>query len=154
MSLNIYFDAVKKKLDIERDAVLARKLGMTPQHLNRARKQGYCSDVVIHNLGVLLPEIPLEEILLAREASKPDTDGMHEFWQRAYEKVKRRSAVLGIGAVLLSGSLLTGERANAATLRDEFQRSLLPEIARRRKLVVGYFFLRFFGGFKPAISCI
>lgn len=156
MSLNIYFDAVKSKLDIERDAVLARRLGMLPQHLNRARKQGSCPDEILAKIHEILGT-PMEELALAREAGK--AGAMQPVWERAYETVKRASAVLGIGAVLIGGSVSNDAHANAArSLTEKNVRSVtqvidFPRNKDYRKLrsavnrILDHFFLRFFGSF-------
>lgn len=144
MSLNIYFDAVKSKLDIERDAVLARRLGMLPQHLNRARKQGSCPDEILAKIHEILGT-PMEELALAREAGK--AGAMQPVWERAYETVKRASAVLGIGAVLIGGSVSNDAQANAVQVIDFEGNKDYRKLRCAVNRIVAHFFLRFFGSF-------
>lgn len=115
MSLNIYFDAAKEKLDIERDAVLARHLGIRPQSLNAARKQGWCTDDVLEKLAGVL-DVKMEELLLAREATKPHPQVMHAAWVKAYEKVRASGLVAVFIAAGMTGSAYETEEEIAPTV--------------------------------------
>lgn len=85
MSLGFYLDGAKKLLDTEVESVLARKLGITPQQLYRMRNQGWCTDEVLEKLADML-DVAMEELVLAREATKPHHEVIHAVWQRCYDK--------------------------------------------------------------------
>lgn len=148
MFLENYFDSAKRKLGLRSDAQLARHLGILPQDIITAKRKGYLRDDVMLKLCEIV-EVPREEVAAAREAEKaPEGSEMRDVWRKAHETLKRASAVLGIGAVFIAGTVSNDARANAVQHIDIIAKTEVSEAVikitgnwRRR---LRHFFLRFF----------
>lgn len=124
MGLNIFFDKAKKVLDTDKDAVLARALGIAPQKLDRARKEAWIKTEVLAKLAEITGD-DIEVIVLAREADRTEdlqTKALLEnSVYRMLSRVKQVGGILGIGALAMSVSLMTAEDTrNASTIDAKF----------------------------------
>jgi len=82
-SLKLYFEDAQAALGMSTKAELARHLGLLPQELNRAQKEGYCSDQVIERLAEIT-KTPAVMVYTARELTKPQTEAMRSVWTQIY----------------------------------------------------------------------
>lgn len=149
-SLNFYFDEARRIHEIERDAVLARRLGITPQELNRARKKGWLPDPALEVLSELTGT-PVGVLVLTREGSK---GGKYEsVFTQAAELMKQSGAALAIIIAIITAIRLGwngGEGSNEGLLSltvlpiMQYQGSLLPEIMLMSICAAYYFSRRFF----------
>lgn len=94
MDLNYYFDEAKKLLDIDKDAVLARQIGIRPQELNRARQEGQVKAEVLLKMAEMAG-MDVEKLLIAREVSKAKEPATKAAWNRILTK--------GVAAMILTG---------------------------------------------------
>lgn len=97
MDLNYFIDEAKKLLDIERDAVLARRIGLSPQELNRARKSGQITTEALTTLAEK-SGIEIERLMIAREASKAKEPGTKKVWESVLARV-------AMGVILTASSV-------------------------------------------------
>lgn len=77
--LSEYLAKAQQKLGFTTKVQLARHLEMSPQELNRAQKDGYCSDEIVEKLADIT-DTPSVLIYTAREASKPQSEKMAIAW--------------------------------------------------------------------------
>lgn len=97
MDLNFYLDKAKTVIDVTKDADLARKIGLTPQELNRARKQGFVTLEALKALSEL-SGIDLDKLLVAQQVSKAKDTATKAAWTRVLTRV-------GVAVVATSLSL-------------------------------------------------
>lgn len=99
-NLGNYFNVARDTLGLPSKKALADFLGMRPQEMTRAQKEGYCSDEVIEKLAKVT-KTPAVLVFTARELTKPQSESMKMVWLQIFINLadlhSRRKLYTGTG---------------------------------------------------------
>lgn len=138
--LGHFIDDAQAALDCTTKVELATRLGITPQELNRARKDGYCSDEVIEKLAEIT-KTPSVIVFSARELTKPQSPSMKKAWYEIFinlQTSKLRNELFHAdtenrGPVRIK---VTGNLHQARTRKDDKKQSLTGTKDYRKYLFI------------------